>query len=251
MTNEECFVAWAPDGSLWSQWAKPVVFAHIDRLATARAEDDEATMPGFAWPPDARPERLIIVDLPGERSVLVGLSLAGRGHRPVPLFNGNPHHLGVVDVEPIARRLRGGAKMMRTLAIRPDAPPAFLLDANRMAPIGGLRPGRFDNRWLVLPQDFPSATLLMAHGIRQALLLQSNTADPPEDLAHVLLRWQEAGIGLLRQNAEPGADTVEIHVAPPSRFRRSWHRAIALMGLRRSNVGGFGAIIPEPSSGIG
>ena len=39
------------------------------------------------------------------------------------------------------------------------APPAFLLDSDRMkAPAPD--PGRFDNRWLVFPQDFPSAAFL-------------------------------------------------------------------------------------------
>jgi hypothetical protein len=31
-------------------------------------------------------------------------------------------------------------------------------------------------------------------------------------------------------------------------FRRAWYRLIVLAGLRRANVGGFGAQIPEPSS---
>ena len=41
-------------------------------------------------------------------------------------------------------------------------------------------------------------------------------------------------------------------MSPPSWFRRAWYVAIALMGLRRSNVGGFGSMVPErTSSGSG
>jgi hypothetical protein len=32
-------------------------------------------------------------------------------------------------------------------------------------------------------------------------------------------------------------------------FGNLFHRAIAMMGLRRNSAGGFGAIIPHPSSG--
>ncbi len=29
MTNEEIFAAWSPEVSIWSIWAKPVLFAHL------------------------------------------------------------------------------------------------------------------------------------------------------------------------------------------------------------------------------
>ena len=41
----------------------------------------------------------------------------------------------------------------------------------------------------------------------------------------------------------------KIVVARPSRFRRSWYRALAALGLRRSSAGGFGAVIPESTAG--
>ena len=30
MTREELFDAWAPAGGPWSDWAKPVLFAHVE-----------------------------------------------------------------------------------------------------------------------------------------------------------------------------------------------------------------------------
>jgi hypothetical protein len=34
-------------------------------------------------------------------------------------------------------------------------------------------------------------------------------------------------------------------VPAPSRFRLAWYAAVALLGFRRSNVGGFGSTVPE------
>jgi hypothetical protein len=34
-------------------------------------------------------------------------------------------------------------------------------------------------------------------------------------------------------------------------FRLAWYAVIALMGLRRTNVGGFGAVVPESSGRSG
>src|SRR5438045_2558006 len=65
------------------------------------------------------------------------------------------------------------------------------------ARLPGTRPadkGTFDNRWMVFPQDFPSARFLVGQGIRHALLVQKDRAEPQDDLAHSLLRWQEGGI---------------------------------------------------------
>ena len=71
-------------------------------------------------------------------------------------------------------------------------------------------PGTFDNRWVVFPQDFPSAAFLRSRGVAEVLLIQAG-AQPQEDLAHVLLRWQQGG--------------------------------------PRNNAGGFGAVIPVRSGG--
>jgi hypothetical protein len=68
---------------------------------------------------------------------------------------------------------------------------------------------------------------------------------PDRDLAHVLLRWQEVGIHI--KVADVGADrtATDVTVPKPSRFKLAWYAAVALLGLRRSNVGGFGSVIPH------
>ncbi len=61
-----------------------------------------------------------------------------------------------------------------------------------------------------------------------------------------LLTWVRVSLDL------HGSRTPQpIEVRPPSRFRRAWYRVIALLALRRSDVGGFGGSIPEQTSGGG
>ena len=123
------------------------------------------------------------------------------------------------------------------------------LDADRMRPPTPPSPGKFDNRWVVFPQDFPSATLLRARGVSDVLLIH-NGKSVQEDLAHVLLRWQQGGLRLLRASPSDSS-TSELTVTRPSWFRQAWYRALAASRLRRNNAGGFGAVIPVQSSGGG
>ncbi len=119
-----------------------------------------------------------------------------------------------------------------------------------MTPAVPPKPGAFDNRWVVFPQDFPSATYLRARGITEVLLLHEGR-EAAEDLAHVLRRWQENGLRM--QSAAPleRGRISDLVVKRPSGFRRAWYRVIAAAGLRRNNAGGFGGVIPMPSSGGG
>jgi hypothetical protein len=136
--------------------------------------------------------------------------------------------------------------------IPPGAPPVFMLDSVRLrGTFNRLGEGLFDNRWMVFPQDFPSARFLMEHKIRRALLVQDGNRAPQEDLAHVLLRWQEAGIEIYSKSlAEAGAAS-RFKVTRPSRFRMAWYRALAMMGFRRNSAGGFGSVTPTFHGGGG
>lgn len=137
-----------------------------------------------------------------------------------------------------------------SIGFSPDAPPAFLLDANRLSPSQPSGPGKYDNRWMVFPQDFPSATFLKSRQILRVLVLQ-RPPEPASDLAHVLLRWQEAGLELLWTDPAAGHAPETLRVQKPSGFRDLSYRAMALLGLRRNSAGGFGSVIPFPSSGSG
>lgn len=245
--NEQAFTAWAPDDSVWSVWVKPVLFA--EAVAQARTPTEPTSAAEASRYPDPRHGTAVVLDLPGRSGARLGLALAARGYRPVPLYNGGSGSGAVIDVAPIAVTLGAGSRELAGLRIPTHAPPAFLLDSDRMKGPPPA-PGRFDNRWMVFPQDFPSATFLRSHGIQRVLVVQEG-ATPRDDLAHVLLRWQRAGIELSLASPDAPDASRPLRVRPPSRFRRAWYRALASLGLRRSNVGGFGAMVPIPSASSG
>jgi hypothetical protein len=251
MKSIEAFEIWAPSESVWSRWAKPILFAEMNPTMSSQAE---RSWPTLDQKPDGR--TAVIVDLPGEDSVETGIALAQCGFQPVPLYNSasGPNQIfgsrAIVDVEPVKQLLLGAAAVLSCQNLAPDSPPAFLLDSNRCGnsvPV----PGKFDNRSIVFPQDFPSANFLRSHGIQRVVLFQGTKNQPSSDLAHVLVRWQETGIQISRRDSDPGSPIQVIKVLPPSRFRSIWYRALALMGLRRNSAGGFGSVVPQPSSGVG
>lgn len=249
MNGSELFNIWAPADSTWSRWAKPVLFAELDAVLPPPALID--------WPRiDIQMDEgtAIVIDLPGEESVRTGIALAQDGYRPVPLFNSASGNLLVtttVNVGPAQSMLVAGASKLLQANLPPHAPPAFLLDSNR-AGTSFPTPGKFDNRSVVFPQDFPSANFLLSHGIHRVLLFQKGGAHrAAADLAHVLLRWQDAKIELFSYDRDRSGHAEPLRVLPPSQFKMLWHRAVAMIGLRRSSAGGFGSVIPEASSGSG
>jgi hypothetical protein len=255
MNPAELYKLWAPEDSIWSNWAKPVLFAdHAFNDLPLSSSADWRSL-NVAWAPSVDSNAAIVMDLPGAFAVWFAMTLAQRGFRPVPLFNGAPGPMlgsfPLVDVSAVVSALHATAEDLMTLRLPPNAPPAFLLDANRLSGGELPDPGRFDNRWWVFPQDFPSANFLLSQNIRSLVLVQNNRAQPRRDLAHVLLRWQEAGIQILSCGENDQTQPTPILVEKPDNFRSLWYRALVLAGLRRNSAGGFGAVIPEPSSGGG
>lgn len=201
-----------------------------------------------AWAPPARGGTALVVELEGARALTVGWGLAAAGYRPVPLFNTSHSRQSVVNVLPALLLLRPVAEALLRTPLRDEAPPAFLIDAGRNPSTARPRPRDYDNRWVVFPQDFPSANFLRAAGIDEVVLVSLATA-PAEDLAHVLLRWQTGGLRIALLNPDAASPRAEpITVRRPSRFRQVWARALVMAGLRRNAAGGFGGIVPDPSS---
>lgn len=248
MTPEAMFAAWAPPDGIWSLWARPVLFAQMAPEAIA---PELPPMPDIEWAPASAHKTALVVDLPSEESVQTGLALAARGYRPVPLFNGCTGAGEVVDQQGILRALAAGARHLTSQQFALDAPPAFLLDALRLrvAPGKSLSPGAFDNRWIVFPQDFPSARFLIGRGVTQALLVQRGQRESEDDLAHVLRRWQDAKIEIHAIDLADARPAAKITVARPRSYRAISYRADAALGLRRAGRGGFGGVVPEPSHG--
>lgn len=252
---------------MWSPWAIPVPFAQIV-CVPMDLEKDLDGLDAFAHGLALESDLAVVVDLPGADAIRMGLALALRGFRPVPVIDGSPGPdiLGTsqsvfagspftvsagstaVDMRQTMRWLCIGAELLPTLEIAANAAPVFMLDALRTGRTSNPGAETFDNRWKTFPQDFPSARFLKEHGIRRALLVQDVAAQPSEDLAHVLLRWQEEEIVLYVSSAAACGGMESIRINRPSQFRKLWHRALALIGLRRGAGGGFGAW-PQGSSG--
>jgi hypothetical protein len=260
MTKEETFAAWSPVDSVWATWVKPVLFAHMDAATLVPA--NTGTVYEAGWAPAIEERTAMVLDLPKDEGVWLGIALAGRGYRPVPLYNALPLPFGApvfdptsqrpvaaVDVVPIVSALRQGAGQLAALKVPLEAPPAFLLDANRQGAGVRMLPDEFDNRSVCFTTDFPSANYLTTHGIKGVLLVQRERVEPQTDLAHVLCRWQDAGLPLQRMRIEQAIDRERFEVKRPSWYRAMFQRALVAFGLRRAPGGGFGAWIPESSAG--
>jgi hypothetical protein len=249
MNNEEMFQTWAPDASPWSRWAKPILFAtmpaHIDSTAGTGAQP-----PAADWNLPPSHDTALILDLPSEASIHAAIALSQKGWQPVPLFNGcHNSNIGfqarpIIDTAPLSQALALATPTLRQCSIPPDAPPAFLLDSMRLSGANQVMPGRFDNRWCVVPQDMPSANHLVTRGIRRIIVCAPKIMD---DLAHSLRRYQEARI-TLQVMPDPLATPVALDVPRPRFFRSLWHRFLVTTGLHRNAAGGFGSYIPIPSS---
>lgn len=240
---------WAAAGSPWSPWVKPVLFAHMDGAEVAGALPD-FELPAIERLGMADRATALVVNLPGAEAVSFGLEFARHGYRPVPLFNGAPGPAAVVPVESIMNVLRLATAPLMSIRLDDAAPPAFLLDANRRSLAAPTRPGMFDNRWIVFPQDLPSSGFLKSQGIGRVVLVQ-RVDNVDDDLAHVLLRWQNDGlvIELLRVDRDEPPRTITVR--RPPRFGNMWYRLLAMLGLRRNSTAGFGGVIPQPPSSGG
>ncbi len=260
MNKEEILSIWALDDSPWSRWAKPVLFAHLDSEMSPIPTTEVAGDVSWAPPPGAN--TALVLDLPGAEGVLTGVALAGRGYQPVPLYNAVPlpysellldpltsKAVAAVDVLPILSALREGAAQLVRTKLPFDAPPVFLLDANRRGTGRTMQPEEFDNRSVSFTTDFPSANFLASRGIQRVMLVQRDRNEPQPDLAHSLRRWQDGGIKLERLRLDLPSQPESFEVARPSWYGAMFQRVLAGIGLRRSGRGGFGAWVPESSAG--
>ena len=88
---------------------------------------------------------------------------------------------------------------------------------------GTPRAGHYDNRWVTFPQDFPSGgRLRMAGVVNCYLILEGNRV--ADDLAHVLKRWQDAGIELFEATER---FATPLTIKPPPLYRSLYYRWLA------------------------
>lgn len=192
ITGKEIYRSWAPYGKKWVDWVRPVPFIEI-----------HTKKKGYSVSPIFIPDHIcvkacdektaILVDLPGAHSVEMGLALAEKGYRPIPVYNGIEEQEGAratTDNQSIDTVLFYGAKELEKIQIPDDAPPAFLMDTNRLQRYK-MDDSIFDNSWDLYPQDIPSAKYFLAQGIDKILIIGNQVS---RDLKKILYDFQKKGL---------------------------------------------------------
>ncbi len=124
MTPEEALDVWAPRGSPWNPWTKPVLFSFLPGQLTEAPHEDSEPEQRVPLLTDAA----LVVELPSKRGVDAGLSLALRGYRPILLYNASPSSLPgaegylestpvLIDVKPIVKALEQGTPRLREMLL--------------------------------------------------------------------------------------------------------------------------------------
>jgi len=265
VTPKDIHRTWTPVDSPWSPWVKPVLFAAIGQDATNVDHSDGHPLPllpewlatemlgpmaerGRARSNPYRERQplddtAIVVDLPSATGAEFGVALTQYGFRPIPLYNALPSHGAIVDVRPIMNVLARGAEHVAN--VPSSAPPAFLLDAERMGNGRPVRPGLFDNRSICRSSDFPSADRLRQAGIGRILLICDEVQ---EDLESVALEWQAAGFELWWKRPTERQEAAPVTLRSPSWGRRIYNVLFRPSPRPRAD-GIYGTLIEVPSSG--
>lgn len=250
----------------WSDWTKPVLFAtgfkkikripnHDDAgilLNIARRTLADSGFSEVVSEADDGSKCCVIIDYPGKISLGIGAVLSTKGFAPIVLFNGvfGPQKRILDDDKPVKILIDNEESVKALVDLSEflentvaDPSPAFLLDSVRQ--LGEPEPNIYDNRWITFPQDFPSGKVLVSKGINKCFLL-TDSSKIPNDLCHVLYRWQQEGIIFFKENnGKPN----RIEISKQHRFGNLFYRMAVLAGFRPHSFGGFGNYVPDPSQG--
>lgn len=198
MIVKDIYKIWAPFGKKWVDWVRPVPFVEMSSYSKVYSHSDFSVPKVSYLEPDCK-NTAIIVDLPGEESVLEGLALAGEGFRPIPIYNGTAEQKdsrATVDNQSASVALAIGAAVLAKIPIKDDALPAFLTDRNRLQRYK-MDVSVFDNSWDVYPQDLPSAEYLANNGICRVIVVGESVA---KDLKKILYEYQKRNIEIYLTN---------------------------------------------------
>lgn len=258
---ERLYDVWGPlAGSLWEPYHCVPLFAAVaavkpDRMGPTQPDlvrdiegngklaDGLLDRPlGTAW---AAARTWVILDLPGPTSVAAAVRLIRAGFQPVCTFDHWPHEHGLLKPERILAQLLRYAPLVAELRreLAPGAPPLWICDRDRL----GSRPGRpreFDNRYFLDDSILPSAEMLRSSGISRILCVVPETGDSPrEDLSAYFRDLRTEGFVTIQ-----GLGWADASVAPFSFAEPVFQIGFRQAGFRRADAGGFGQLIPEPSS---
>lgn len=209
MTDKEIYSIWAPAGKKWVDWVRPVPFVAMKEYFRMYPLSDVA-IPTIDFLDEHGKDAAIIVDMPGEQSVIEGLALAKAGYRPIPIFNGTIEQQGAratVDNQAVGIALAWGASELDKIEIAEDALPAFLVDSNRLHRFK-MEIALFDNSWDVYPQDIPSAEYLLGNGIHKIIIIGESLS---RDLKKILYDYQKKKIQIYLTKGYEAPKKITLH----------------------------------------
>ena len=201
MTGREAFQIWALKEENWTIWVQSVAFVMYDKGVTAGNNGNmfsiiDRNLPVIYYLTKLQKDIAIFVDCPGYTGVNEGLALAKLGWRPIPLYKGTnetPGTTALIDNHEIENSLIWAADELGKMSFAKDAPPAFLIDYNRMYKIRK-KSVIFDNGWDIFTEDIPTAKLFLENGIDKVLIRGNSIL---RDLKKVLYPCQKKGIKIL------------------------------------------------------
>lgn len=219
MLGKVIYKIWSPLGAKWMEWVRPVPFVGINNNFKTY-ENSNIPIPDINYIPNyikdsaKNKSTALIIDLPGIDSIKEGLAVAKIGFRPIPIYNGTdeqPGAMATVDNQSIKLGLIKGAIELKKMQISNDAPPAFLLDSNRMNRYK-MDESVFDNSWDIYHQDMPSAEYFLNSEINQIIVIGEKIQT---DLAKILYKYQQKGIKIFL--TEGYNEPKEVKVKKPKR----------------------------------
>ena len=191
MIGKEIYKIWAPYGARWTNWIRPVPFVQLNHIKTE--EHFNNNIPKISYIDCCKTNMGIIIDLPSYEGVNEGIALAKLGFRPIPIYNGTNGQAGAISTvnnTALELSLIWGGLHLKNITLKDNAPPAFLLDSNRMNRFK-MSEKVYDNSWDLYSQDVPTANFLLKSGINE-IILRSDIMR--KDVAKILYDYQKEGL---------------------------------------------------------
>lgn len=256
-TARTLFEIWAPAlDSPFEPYHCVTLFAALDRaniaphpLASSSAQSVEAVqvlrptseLLDVQW---LTQSTMVVIDLFGPSTVALGARFVQRGCQPVCTFDNWPHPRAVLKPQFTLAALLRHAPVVA--AARPlvqvASPPVWLCDRSRLV---GSRPspGGFDNRYYLDDTLLPGTQFLQRNGIGRIVVIgPARDAVLSPDLNAWLADRARDGLEVFAASV----DDPHLDVRPVTPKRTHFPRVGS-----RSDAGGFGSLVPEPSSSGG
>jgi len=187
---------------------------------------------------------LVVLDLDGPASVAAAARLVAGGCQPVCTFDNWPHRRGVLKPEVTLGAMLRHAPVVAAARERllPSSPPVWVCDRTRLT---GARPspGNFDNRYFLDDTVLPGTRVLRLAAItRIVLVIPVHASTVQRDVRAWLADRRKEGF----ETWVTAADDPDLDLRPLTLDREHFPAVGS-----RSDAGGFGALVPEPSSSGG